>query len=355
MKRFLLLFIITSFAFATTINVPADSTTIQGGINGASTGDTVLVAAGTYMENIIFPGTNIVVMSSQGADSTIIDGNQNGSVVTIHTSEDTTTVLSGFTITNGNSNNGGGIICGFNSSPTLKNLIIRNNSASGYGGGIYCQWESNPIVKNVIISNNNVANNNGGGGISAFGTSNGSSNPTLINVIITSNSGYGLDLYHSNSVIKNTVIYYNGSGSIFPSTTNSLNVSYSDIEGGHSGTGNINEPPLFCDLPEGNLSLAANSPCIGTGENGTNMGNLEIGCDSIFTSLLINEIMQNPYAVSDENGEWFEIYNDGEAPINLEGWIIADKDDDTTVIAESYLSHPGSYSIIGIDANESVN
>ena len=364
---------IATFGFATTINVPADSTTIQGGINGASTGDTVLVAAGTYMENIIFPGTNIVVMSSQGADSTIIDGNQNGSVVTIYNDEDTTTVLSGFTITNGNSNNGGGIRC--NSNPILKNLIIRYNSATSgggiyctsnptlenlvirynsaiWGGGVYCGSWGNTVLKNVIISNNTA---NGGGGIWGAGNSLYDSGPTLINVVITSNSGYGLDIVHSNTIIENTIIYYNGSGSILPANTNSLNVSYSDIEGGHSGTGNINEPPLFCDITEADLSLAANSPCIGTGENGTNMGNLEIGCDSIFTSLLINEIMQNPYAVSDENGEWFEIYNDGEAPINLEGWIIADKDDDTTVIAESYLSHPGSYSIIGIDANESVN
>ena len=37
---------------ATIINVPGDSATIQGGINGASSGDTVLVASGIYIENI---------------------------------------------------------------------------------------------------------------------------------------------------------------------------------------------------------------------------------------------------------------------------------------------------------------
>ena len=40
--------------FATTINVPADYATIQAGIVASVDGDTVMVAAGTYVENIYF-------------------------------------------------------------------------------------------------------------------------------------------------------------------------------------------------------------------------------------------------------------------------------------------------------------
>ena len=84
------------------LNVPADYGTVQEGIDATIDGDTVLVAAGTYVENINFNGKNIVVTSSQGTDRTIIDGNQDGSVVTFENGENSTAILSSFTITNGN-------------------------------------------------------------------------------------------------------------------------------------------------------------------------------------------------------------------------------------------------------------
>ena len=131
-----------SQAQATIIHVPADSSTIQGGINGAANGDTVLVQPDTYVENIDFNGHNIVLGSlflttsdTSYIDSTIIDGNSSGSVVSFENGEDSTAVITGFTIQNGYSSGyGGGIYCGNNSRPTISNNIIRENEASGDWG-----------------------------------------------------------------------------------------------------------------------------------------------------------------------------------------------------------------------------
>ena len=71
----LLSFAVASMA-QTTIHVGPGQpyTTIQSGIDAANTGDTVLVAPGTYNENIDFKGKGITVTSSGGAAKTIIDG-----------------------------------------------------------------------------------------------------------------------------------------------------------------------------------------------------------------------------------------------------------------------------------------
>jgi len=80
------LFILTIFAHpapAVTIHVPSAEPTIQAGINEAVDGDIVLVAPGTYVENIDFDYKAIEVRSESGPLLTTIDGNFSGSVVTI--------------------------------------------------------------------------------------------------------------------------------------------------------------------------------------------------------------------------------------------------------------------------------
>jgi len=87
MKLFLSIIIFSLFGFAngTIINVPTDIDSIQGGINQADHGDTVLVQPGTYLENINFNGKNIVVGSlylidhdTSNISGTIIDGRGSG-------------------------------------------------------------------------------------------------------------------------------------------------------------------------------------------------------------------------------------------------------------------------------------
>ena len=134
MKKLLLISVLLAVSFinAQMLNVPsAEYPTIQSAIDSSFAGDTVLVASGEYVENINFNGKNILLASNFILDSdtsfissTIINGNQSGSVVTFNSSEDSTAQLVGFTITNGESFFGAGIYC-ISSRPTLKYLKIQ--------------------------------------------------------------------------------------------------------------------------------------------------------------------------------------------------------------------------------------
>ncbi len=69
-------------------------------------------------------------------------------------------------------------------------------------------------------------------------------------------------------------------------------------------------------------------------------------------SLVINEIMQNPNVILDGEGEWFEIYNAGADPVDINGWTISDFDTDSHVIANGgpLVINAGEYMVLGIDA-----
>ncbi len=383
------LFVGVSGAPAKDINVPADQPTIQQGIDIAADGDVVLVAPGTYVENIDFKGKAITVQGSGGPQVTTIDGGSADSVVKFQSDERLDSVLEGFRITHGVASEGGGILCSGDASPTIRNNVLADNSASsgggifadsgsplltdnqlegnfasGYGGAFYTGYSSWPTVLRCVFLQNTAGNGgaieieeasectiedciffenssanfagaircdltdpvirrnqflqntawSGGAiyscisnpeiGANAFrgntATQQGGaihcdlSAPKIRNNSFLGNSaaadGGAISLFDSWPKIVNGTFHGNTSGTFggaiycelsFPDITGSIfwnnqapagpeihvdsgtaDVIYSDVEGGFSGTGNIDLDPRFTDPFQGDLALLSNSPCI---------------------------------------------------------------------------------------------
>ena len=151
---FLLALAAGSAADAATIRVLADAATIQQAIDAAAPGDTVLVAPGTYGENLTFRGKAITVVGEGGPTVTVIDGNWAGPVVTFTSGEPRGAVLRGFTVQRGATTFSGGGVLVQNSSPTIAdNWIVGNGACSGVG--VYSSFgspliEGNRIARNVL-------------------------------------------------------------------------------------------------------------------------------------------------------------------------------------------------------------
>ena len=221
----LILLIFSCLAAAqVTIHVPGVQTTIQASINAANNGDTVLVAPGTYVENINFHGKAITVTSSGGASVTTIDGGRNGSVVTFDSAETAQAVLNGFTIQNGSAAanttqmEGGGIYI-YSASPTITNNIIQNNTACSDGAGIAVEFASPLIQGNTIQNNTDSGCSGGNGGGIAIG---GAASAQIIGNLIINNrrgsgNGGGISLFAAGTpTIKNNIIANNTATGISP-------------------------------------------------------------------------------------------------------------------------------------------
>ncbi len=278
----------------TTRRVPQNYTTIQAAINAASSGDTVLVANGTYTgtgnTNLSWSGKHIILKSENGPTNCIIDCgavsgrrgfNLNG------TGQNYTDVIDGFTIKDGRAGTGGGGLYCSSVSPTIKNcIIIGCNGSTGSGGiwmqtasplitgctitgsngyqgaAVYCGPGSSPTIENCTISGNTAASGsvcpgiycyqasptirnctlsaNGGGNASGAVAGDGNSGVTIENCTITGSTGSvgGINFLSSGSVsISNCTVDGNAGGGIWCRSNTAVTVNECKITGNSSDNG----------------------------------------------------------------------------------------------------------------------
>ena len=204
---------------------PADFNTIQEAISNATSGDKVLVRVGIYYEHVIV--NKSVSLVGEDKDSTIIDGNETGSVISITANN---VSIEGFTIKrSGMRLYDSGISVDHSSGNDISHNVITNN----YDGISFHSSSSNVVSGNVITNNydgigfyssssnvvsGNVITNNNYDGISFYY----SSNNLISNNTITNNNYYGISLalYSSN----NTIYHNNFVDNIVQVWSDSVNV-----------------------------------------------------------------------------------------------------------------------------------
>ncbi|MES2646427.1 MAG: choice-of-anchor Q domain-containing protein [Bacteroidota bacterium] len=168
---------------------------------------------------------------------------------------DATALLDGFTITSGQANKAeyararGGAMFNLNSSPLVRNCIFTSNFAAAYGGAVFNQGAAAmPTFINCVFSGNQAQF---GGGVYNESAQTRIINSTFSSNQVTGNGGamysYGTPLV----TITNSIVWGNSNTGVFTAVIDNstpIAVSYSLIQGGYTGTGNINANPQFNSL-----------------------------------------------------------------------------------------------------------
>jgi parallel beta-helix repeat protein len=264
----------------TTANGPVENRTagkkydyLRHAVSEADAGDEIVVKPGVSEESVGFDGKNVTLRSTDPDDpavvaATVIRGGSNA--VTFSGGEGASCVLAGLTITGGDS----GVYCS-GASPTISNCSITGN----IGAGIELYQGSNPTVTNCLITAN------GGTGIEMWPQRNGRftifNRPTITGCTIAGNLQDGIS--GGITTITNSIICGNSPPQI-AETQGTVSVTFSDVQGGWPGEGNIDADPCFADPDNGDYHLKSQagrwnpnartwvrdevtSPCIDAGDS----------------------------------------------------------------------------------------
>jgi len=235
-----------------------DGFTIRDG-NCAGDGDTNRAGAGMYNKNSSPTISNIIFTSNTALFGAGMN-NDGGSPT-----------LNNITFNSNRAVRAGGGMYNNNSSPTITNAAFNANSTDGHGGGVF-DLSSSSKFTNAVFYNNSASS---GGGVYCLECSSTFTNATFVANSANGADGYGnyaggFADYHSSSKIRNSIFWGNSASEneqIYKTPSSSLDVSYSNIQGGFGGAGNLAADPLFVDSSIGDLHLKSASPLIDRGNN----------------------------------------------------------------------------------------
>jgi hypothetical protein len=271
-----------------TLSVPSQHATIQAAIVAAPSPATILVDPGTYSETVDLLGKQLQLVAVAGPAVTVIDGaSGNDAVVTANSGETLAACVKGFTLTGGAGkpfpstygfdHYGGGVYVGGGSSLCVEGCwIVDNGIGTGtFAGGVYSGGAgSHADVRGCLIAGNHAWASGGATLVDgnatmhlsrctvhgntanswAFGHQGGVSmanggDVTLVDCIVWGNAGFQIKAFGG--------IYSNGTSAL---------CTYSCVQGGFSGVGNIAVDPQFVSAVAGDFSLQASSPCVDAGD-----------------------------------------------------------------------------------------
>ena len=193
--------------------------TIGQALEVMNNGDFILVAPGTYQENLYSSGQSGYMLALGGPDSTIIDGGGEGSCLVIDNAPNPW-LIGGFTFTNGYANEGGGIGAVNSSDLILGGNRFIENTAEEAGGGVFA-FNTNTFVDSCQFISNS-ANTYDGGGL-LVSNHDGYRNLSINNSLFYQNSapqGAGVFLYASDEAHLDTYM----DNSFFVQNTGDINV-----------------------------------------------------------------------------------------------------------------------------------